>query len=113
MSKKDQTVKSDLVTLSAFCAMAIAAFMYIFSGVINWLVTCFENIKASAAADVLVKIVSIGTLVGNIALIIAVALPARRFVKYRSLGWRVCYWVFLIVFALGVVLNMLGGLLNF
>ena len=49
------------------------------------------------------------TFLGNIALIIAVAIPAWQFVKYRSTGWKVVYWIALVGFALGAVLGLLSG----
>ena len=54
---------------------------------------------------------SILTLLGNIAIIIAIALPAWRYVSGKSKGWKVFYWIMLVVFAFGIVLGMLGGIL--
>lgn len=114
MAKKrtrNTSEKRDAVRFCAFWAMAIAALFYIFSGVIKFIVTVFESVSASAAAATLTKLVSIGLFVGNVALIIAVALPAYQYVKGRKKSWRIFYWVTLAVFALGVVFGMLGGIL--
>lgn len=107
---KSTVTNRDIVTFCAFWAMTIAAIMYIFSGVINFIINAFEAVKASKSAVVLSKIVSIGMFLGNIALIVAVALPAWRYVKGRSRSWKAVYWIALVVFALGVVLGMLGGI---
>ncbi len=117
MARKHKTTTNNTigtrstVNLCAFWAMAIAALMYLFSGLVHFLITVFESIKASKSAAVLAKLVTIGNFLGNIALIVAIAIPAWHYAKGRGKNWRICYWIALVVFALGVVLGMLGGLL--
>lgn len=118
MSKKKKTTTTttttsnrSLVNTCAFWAMTIAAFMYIFSGIINLLVNCVDSIGASKSAGALRTLVTIGNFIGNIALIIAIALPAYYFVKGKNKNWRIVYWIALVVFAFGIVLGMLGGIL--
>lgn len=99
------------VNLCAFWAMVIAAFMYVFSGLIHLLLSCVDSIGASKSAGVLRSLVSIGSFIGNIALIVAIAIPAYNFVRGKNRNWKVCYWIALVFFAFGVVLGMLGGIL--
>ncbi len=103
------TTKTDIVKTCAFWAMTIAAFMYIFSGFIRFLLWVAKNISTKSAG-ILNQIVSVGQFIGNVALIVAIALPAYGFVRGKTKAWKVVYWVALAVFALGVVLGMLGGL---
>ena len=59
-------------------------------------------------ANVLNMIAGITQLLGSIALLVAIAVPAWQYVKYRSKGWRVCYWIALVVYVLGVGFGMLS-----
>ena len=62
-------------------------------------------------AGILSNIVTIFTLLGNIAIIVAIAIPAWRYVSHKSKGWKIFYWIMLVVFAFGCILGMLGGIL--
>ncbi|MDE5942628.1 MAG: hypothetical protein K2H30_00275 [Clostridia bacterium] len=98
----------NLTTFCAFWGMAIASIMYICSGVINLLIKFVDSIS-SKTAGVLSQTVSVFTLLGNIAMIIAIGLPAYGFVRGRTKGWKVFYWIVLIIFALGVVFGMISS----
>ena len=101
-----------MVKFCAFWGMTIAALFYLFSGFINFLIRVIKSLHGTHTADVLSTICSIFTLLGNIAIIIAIAIPAWRYVSYRSnRGWRVFYWIMLVVFAFGVVLGMIGNII--
>ncbi len=100
-----------VVNICAFWAMVIAALAYIFSGLVAFLISVFESIRASKSAATLSTLVHIFTFLGNIALIVAIAIPAWHFVRGKNKSWRILYWICLVVFALGVVLGMLGGIL--
>ena len=99
----------DLTKFCAFWGVVIAAFMYIFSGLLNLLIKFVDSIKASKSASVMSNIASVATLLGNIALIIAIAIPAYGYVRGKSKGWKVCYWLAIIVYAFGVVFGMLSA----
>ena len=116
MAKKTKTTKtttthssdnSRIVKFCAFWAMAIAALLYIFSGVINVIIKIMTKIGDKAVPGALNTLVSVFSLLGGIATIIAIALPAYNYVRGRGRGWKAFYIVCLIVFALGVVLSML------
>ena len=101
---------SDTTEICAFWAMVISGFAYLFGGIFNFICKAIKSLNGTHTASVLSSIYHIATFVGNIALIIAVALPAWQFVKYRSVVWKAIFWVGLIGFAFGAVLGMLGGL---
>ena len=110
MAKRSTRVARERVDLTKFCAfwgMAIASIMYICSGIISLLIRFVDSIKASKSAAALGQAVSIITLLGNIAMVIAIGLPAYGFVRGRTKGWKVFYWIALVIFALGVVFHMI------
>ncbi len=110
MAKRSTRVARERTDLTKFCAfwgMAIAAILYICSGVLNLLIRFVDSLS-SDTAGVLRQTVSIITLLGNIAIIIAIGLPAYGFVRGKSKGWKVFFWVALVIFALGVVFGMIS-----
>ncbi|MDE6597511.1 MAG: hypothetical protein K2K60_02605 [Clostridia bacterium] len=114
MAKRSTTTvrqRHSITEICAFWGMTIAALFYIFSGFINFLIRVIKSLNGTKTAATLSQICSIFTLLGNIAIIIAIALPAWGFVKYKGKGWKVFYWIMLAVFAFGVVLGMLGSIL--
>jgi lysylphosphatidylglycerol synthetase-like protein (DUF2156 family) len=113
MAKREKTAsgeRRDLTQFCAFWAMTIAAMMYIFSGVINLIIKAVSDISTKTAG-MLSTVTSILTFLANIALVIAIALPAYSYVRGRSRSWKVFYWVALAIYALGVVFGMISGLI--
>ena len=102
MSRRYSTVS--WTEVCAFWGMVIAGFSHFFGGLfralVNW---AFSD---SNAGRVLNNIANILQLLGNIALLVAIALPAYQFVKYKTKGWRIFYWVSLVLFILGVVFGV-------
>ena len=90
--------------LCAFWGMVVAAFTHFFGGLFHALVRWI--LSDSKAANLLTNIANICQLLGNIALLIAIALPAFQFVKYRTKGWKIFYWISLALFVLGVVFGI-------
>lgn len=95
--------------ICAFWAVVISGFTYLFGGIFRFVVSVIKDLNGTNTARVLNDIYNIFTFIGNIALIVAVAIPAWNFVKYRSTGWKVVFWIALVGFAFGAVLGMLGG----
>lgn len=102
--------RHSLTEICAFWSMTIAGCAFLFGGIIRFIVSLIKNISDKTAGT-LNQIYTIFSFVGQIALIIAIALPAYQFVKYKSKSWKVFYWIMLVVFAFGVVLGMLGSVL--
>lgn len=94
--------------ICAFWGMVIASIAYIFSGLFHFLVKWIDKIS-DATARLLTTVASLIQLLGSIALLVAIAIPAWQYVKYRSKGWRVFYWIMLIIYVLGVSFGMLSA----
>lgn len=82
--------KNEFVRACAFWGILIAAVVFVVGGILRW-VGIGENI------------IGILDLVAKVALLIAVAIPAYDWVKYKKVGWQVVYWIALIVYIFGVV----------
>ncbi|GEM_PF-5865765 len=90
--------------ICAFWGMVIAGFTHFFGGFFRALVKwAFDD---GNVARILNRIADICTLLGNIALLVAIALPAYQFVKYKTKGWKVFYWIAFALFLVGVVFGV-------
>lgn len=91
MAKKSS---KSLISTFAFAGLIIAAGVFLASGIFNFL-------------GILTGIISILDLVGKIALFLVVAICAYQFVIGKTKGWKIVYWIALIVYAAGVVFGFL------
>lgn len=98
------TTERDIEKFCAFWAMAIAAILYIFSGIIALVV------RYADVAGIFSTILSVVTLLGNIAMIVAIALPAYKYAVTKGKNGKILYWIFLVIFAFGVVMSFIGHL---
>lgn len=108
MSRRYST--STWTEICAFWAMVISGFAYLFGGILNFLINTIKSLNGTHTAALLGQIYHVATFLGNIALIVAIAIPAWQFVKYKGTGWKVVYWIALVGFALGAVLGLIGAL---
>lgn len=112
MAKKTKTTykaSSERTELSKFCAfwgIVIAAILFVTSGIINLCRKFISNI-APKTASLMGSICSIFSLLASIALLIGVAIPAWRYVRGKTKGWKILYWVCLVIYALGVVFGFI------
>ena len=89
MAKKNKSFS----VVCAFWGLLIASSVFVVSGIFR-------------AFGILSSIVSILDLAGKIALFLAVALTAYEFVKDKKTGWKVTYWIVVIVYATGVIFGI-------
>ena len=82
--------KNEFVRACAFWGILIAATVFVVGGILRW-VGIGENIFG------------ILELVAKVALLIAVAIPAYDWIKYKKVGWQVVYWIVLVIYIFGVV----------
>ena len=97
-STNNTTSNSSILKFCAFWGMAVAAVFYLISG----LITLIANWTGEFGAT-LQRICGIISLLGNIAIVVAIALPAYSYVRGRNKTWKIIYWILLAVFVLGVV----------
>ena len=102
MSKHYSTIS--WTEVCAFWGMVIAGFSHFFGGLFRALVNWALN--GSKVASLMLNIASILQLLGNIALLIAIAVPAYDFVRDKTRGWRIFYWVSFAFFVLGVIFGV-------
>ena len=86
--------KNDFVRACAFWGIVVTAILFVVSGILTW---C--NVGAA--------IVNIFDLLAKIALLVAVAIPAYDWIKYRKTGWKVVYWIALVIYVFGVVFGVI------
>lgn len=86
---------------SSVSATEICAFWGIVIAVALLVVTAFLRMFGANLGT----IASILDLVAKIALLVAVALPAYGYVRGRAMGWKVTYWVALILYIVFIVLG--------
>lgn len=89
--------------ICAFWGMVIAGFTKFFGGMCDAIVSWTDI--TGTAHDVLTKLVTALSFVGEVALVVAIAVPAYQFVKYKSKGWRIFYWIAFVIFIVAVVLG--------
>lgn len=91
---KRSATTTDVVKVCAFWGLAVSAVLYVVGGI-------FKFFK------ILGSLVGILNMLGSIALAIAVAIPAYRYVQGKKKAWKVFYWIALIIYVLGVVLSII------
>ena len=96
--RRTVVTNGSIVRTCAFWGLAVAAVLYVVSGLINFIAS-----YTGGLGDALQAVVGVITLLGNIAVIVAIALPAYGYVSGKNRNWRAAYWIFLIIFVLGVV----------
>lgn len=104
-TRRTVITNGDIVRLCAFWGMAVAAVLYLVSGLINLIAK-----YTGGLGETLQRVVGIFSLLGNIAIIVAIALPAYSYVVGKGHTWRVVYWILLSVFVLGVVFGAIPSI---
>lgn len=98
--------ETDIAKTCAFWGLVISAIMFMFNGVIQFLLKVIKEISPGVSGA-LSSICGVLNLLASIALLVAIAIPAYRYVRYRTKGWRALYWVCLIVYLLGIVFGII------
>lgn len=99
--------RRDIVKVCAFWGLAISAILYVASGVINLLTEFVSSLHDTQTASLLTRISGIASIAASIALAVAIAIPAYGYVKGKSRGWKIFYWVVLAIYVLGMVFGLL------
>lgn len=86
--------KNDLTKFCAFWALAISAVMFVVGGVISFVG--------------LGEIGAIFDLLAKTALVVAIAIPAYKYVRSKKKGWKIFYWIALAIYVFGVVFGVIS-----
>lgn len=93
--RTESSARHDLVKLCAFIGILISAIIFVVSAILSWV-----NADLGPIAGIL-------NLVAALALLVAVAFPAWDYVKYKTKGWRIVYWIALIIYIFGCVFGLI------
>lgn len=89
MAKKEKRERQNLVSVCAFWGLVIASLLYVTYGIFNLF-------------GIFSEFLGIIDLVGKIALCIAIAVAAYSFTKGKKKGWKILYWIALLIYVLGI-----------
>lgn len=84
--------RNDWTKICAFWGIVIATTLLIVNAIIHW------------AGGNLGLVGAIFDLLAKIALLLAVAFPAYSYVAHRKVGWKITYWVALVIYVVFIVL---------
>lgn len=111
MAKKEKATaakeRRDLTKFSAFWSIGISAILYIASGIMSFIIWLGNDKMDEQVKGSMGTASGIMTFIGNILIIIALGLPAYGYVKGKSKGWKIFYWISIAIFALGIVFGFL------
>lgn len=117
MSKKKQkeaatrsSERTDLAKFCAFWGIAIAATLFVTGGIIHIIINAVGELSGDVK-NVLDWIYNITSFLGQLALLVGVAIPAYRYTRGKTKGWRIFYWIALAVYAFGVVFGLIGSII--
>lgn len=106
MGKKNKSTSStgssekSFVKFCAFWGLGIAAILFVVTAVLN-------VVNRLITVNGLGSVISVFDILAKVALLIAVAVPAYGYVRGKSKGWKVFYWVALIIYTLGIVFSVI------
>ena len=107
MSRKKQpkerrvyTTRWSGVDLLAFLALASSAILFLVGKIIGWII---KELRGGIVLQVL-------SMVAQYCLLAAIAIPGWYFVRNKSTGWRVAYFVFLIIYVAATILGIAVGI---
>lgn len=90
-----------LVNVLAFCALAAAAILLVIGPILKWILN-----TTNAGAVVMQAL----NLVSQYCLLAAIAIPGWFFVRGKRKGWKIAYFVFLVIYIAGTILGMTLGI---
>ncbi len=105
MAKKKTTTRSSSETtgftrVCAFIALTASAILMLIGPIVKWLL---DSINGSVVMQVL-------NMAAQYCLLVAIAIPAWAFVRGRSKGWKIAYFVFLAIYIASTILGVTLGI---
>ncbi len=94
--RTERAARNDFVKLCAFIGIFLSAILFVVGGILT-------AVKLGSVASIL-------NLIAQLALLVAVAIPAYRFVRgtHHRKAWTIVYWVCLGLYIFGVVFGVIG-----
>lgn len=83
--------KGSLLRACGYFALVISAFLFLFGGIFSGTVKSVFN------------------LIGQLCILVGVGIPAYDFTRGKRIGWRVVYWIALIVYVFGCIFGLIRG----
>lgn len=103
MAKKQKTHRTytfNIVHLCAFLALSAAAILLVIGPLLGWLLR-------ETGGGVIVTALN---MIAQYCLLIAIAIPAWMFVRGRSKGWKIFYFIVLAIYIAGTILGVALGI---
>ena len=107
MSKKKQTKERRVYTtrwsgvdLLAFLALAASAILFLVGKIIGWII---KELRGGIVLQAL-------SMVAQYCLLAAIAIPGWYYVRNKSTGWRVAYFIFLVIYVVSTILGISLGI---
>lgn len=88
--------RHDWERLCAFWGIVIATALFVVVTVLHWVGASLGNVE------------TILDLVAKVALLVAIAIPGYDFVRGKRVGWKVTYWVALILYIVFIALRLIN-----
>ncbi len=101
-TNKQTNEKRDLTKFCAFWCLAIASTLFVVTAILN-VVKKLCDIENKALSTC----IGIFDVIAKVALLIAIGIPAYSYVKGRGKGWKIFFWIALLIYALGIVFSVI------
>lgn len=101
-STKQSTEKRDLTKFCAFWSLAIASILFVVNAILN-VIRSLANVQSSALSTC----ISVFDILAKVALLIAIGIPAYSYVRGKGKGWKIFFWIALLIYALGIVFSVI------
>ncbi|MCD8295039.1 MAG: hypothetical protein LUE27_07350 [Clostridia bacterium] len=95
--------KRDMQKTVAFWGLAIAAILFVVYAVMNMI---YKFAGLTFDSNTFNLVMNIFGIISKIFILLAVALPAYSYVRGRKRGWKIFYWIALIIYAVCVVFDI-------
>lgn len=100
-TQKVYVTNNRLVNLLAFLALTAAAILLCVGPILRW-------ILVNTGGGVILQVLS---MVAQLCLLGAIAIPGWYFVRGKRKGWKIFYWVMFAIYVLGTIFGVTFGIL--
>lgn len=94
--RTEHTAQINFVHLCAFLALMATAILLLVGPIIQWILQNTNSMVILRALN----------MIAQFCMLVAIALPAWYFVRGKSKGWKIAYWVFLAIYIAATILGV-------